>query len=177
MMYRIIFIATLQLASALPQTRGPTATSAGIPAPTGGVVDYTCTDDVAGISSKGLVKRGNCFPRAQQEYLDYYTDPPSINRIIRPADDRAVAGTQYGAYRPLDDPQPRENLPEPPENVVNAEEFDIRMDEFRGDGLDFGALDFERGVVGVPGGVGGGYNTRVRLGLGREFDGVIEEGM
>ncbi|KAK6513850.1 hypothetical protein TWF506_008282 [Arthrobotrys conoides] len=51
---------------------------------------------------KKLVKRGNCLPRTQQQYLDYYEDPPSLDQMIRPAG--APVGTHYseslgGNYR------------------------------------------------------------------------------
>ncbi|KAK6352373.1 hypothetical protein TWF730_009200 [Orbilia blumenaviensis] len=145
-------------------------------------------DDVGSVSKHKLAKRGNCFANTREGYLDYYDDPPSLDQMIRPARDRSTAGTHYNAYRPHDDPpvmsgvnsvqnagyvqSPDENLIAEPSveqsieiNMVEEgglqdgrDGFDIQMDEFDGDGLEPGALDFERGIVGVRGGVGGGRN-------------------
>ncbi|KAK6339689.1 hypothetical protein TWF718_009085 [Orbilia javanica] len=143
-----------------------------------------------------LSKRGNCLPRMQE-------DNPGPNQILRPA---APMGIHYSQYRPPDDPGlvesvSVENLVAEPSversvvEVVRAgpgggrdevqddqDGFDVRMDEYDGDGLEPGALGFERGIVDVPGGVSGGINggygpraNRRRLETG--FDDIIQEAL
>ncbi|KAF3167876.1 hypothetical protein TWF751_007930 [Orbilia oligospora] len=186
-----------------------------------------------------LLKRGNCLPRAQQQYLDYYEDPPSLDQMLRPSTGGAGGGgninapigihySQFGNVNRLDAGSAGaggvgdrrgshigniENLVAEPSvegsigqgvavndrnngdggdgdgggggnGIEEDHDFDLRMDEF-GTGLEPDALDFERGIVevrhGVGGGINGGYGRgggggRARLLAGR-FGDVVHDAL
>ncbi|KAK6523634.1 hypothetical protein TWF281_001615 [Arthrobotrys megalospora] len=156
-------------------------------------IDIDTKDPLA--TKHKLVKRGNCLSGTVQ----YYSEPPYLEDMIRPVQNRVPQGVHYGAYRPPDDAslatnpnavQDTEDRDGPDENLgaeasINdtnnpilgggngggggndqaglqdgdsQDEFVAEMDEFNGDGLNESALDFERGVLQIPGGVGGGRN-------------------
>ncbi|KAF3143810.1 hypothetical protein TWF703_010216 [Orbilia oligospora] len=187
-----------------------------------------------------LLKRGNCLPRAQQQYLDYYEDPPSLDQMLRPSTGGAGGGggninapigihySQFGNVNRLDADSAGaggvgdrrgshisniENLVAEPSvegsigqgvavndrnngdggdgdgggggnGIEEDHDFDLRMDEF-GTGLEPDALGFERGIVEVRHGVGGGINGgggrgggggRARLLAGR-FGDVVHDAL
>ncbi|KAF3175882.1 hypothetical protein TWF788_008352 [Orbilia oligospora] len=152
-----------------------------------------------------LSKRGNCLPRTQQQYLDYYEDPPSLGQMFRPSTGgggggniNVPIGIHYSQFGNVNRPAGGagasgvgnrrdshmsniENLVAEPSvegsigqgvavhdgnnddddgdgnGIEEDHDFDLRMDEF-GTGLEPDALDFERGIVEVRRGVGGGVN-------------------